>query len=162
MAEAPAKITGDLLKDNPLKAIAAVLVALGGIYGAVEFGLGRLEVLANDNAETAKKAGSAMEAVSKVQGAMDTFIMLQREANQLKREEMAFQGMRVKTQTVSIEESSSSRESSHESSASRSTIVTTTGMVYVEYVPDSLRSGIIRKGDTTWLPVDTLPATRPR
>lgn len=36
------------------------------------------------------------------------------------------------------------------------------GPVVIEYVPDSNKNGIIRKGDTVWIPVSDSSAIRPR
>lgn len=105
------------------------------------------------------KADSAMQAVMKVQGAMDTFIMLQREANALKREEMVAQGMTIHTKTTSVEESSSSHEAS--SSASRvstssSSVITSPAQrekpVVVLTVPksDTIARSFVR-GDTVFI-----------
>ena len=113
-------------------------------------------------ADTQSKADSALQAVTKVQGAMDTFIMLQREANALKREEMVAQGIRIQTKTVSVEESSSQSSSSSSSKVTSSNTTATAGLVVVEYKEDSVRKGIFRVRDTLFVPVVDSTGHRPR
>jgi|CXWL01.1.fsa_nt_gi hypothetical protein len=141
---------------SPLVILTTIATMLGTMVGGVTWGVAKIDA-------SEAKSDSAMEAVKEVKGSMDMLILLQREANDLKREEMREQGIQIKTRTTSSSSSSSETSSVIESAAREVSVTTSSGIIIIEYKPDSLRSGVIRKGDTMWVPmaVDTV-GTRPR
>jgi len=146
--------------SHPYVMLAGLIITASGVFGGVKWGLAEIALAKAEIALSDAKADTAVQIAKKIEGSMDTFIMLQREANSLKREEMVAQGIEVQTRSVS----SSSSETSQiiESSVEAASIRTSSGTVIIEYKPDSMRFGVIRRGDTIFVPTPDTAATRPR
>src|SRR3989304_6344404 len=76
------------MASHPYVMLVGLIITATSMFGGVKWGMAEIAAVKAESERTKADSAAAIQAVSKIQGAMDTFIMLQREANELKRTEM--------------------------------------------------------------------------